>query len=81
MTAASVAADNAMIAPTDRSMPAVATTTAMPSATITTGVTCTSCRRRLLIVAKFGVNRRLNTIMTARAAYTPWVRRVTSVRH
>ena len=76
--AASVAADSAMTAPTDRSMPPVATTTAMPSATITTGVTCTSCRRRLLSVAKLGVNNMLNAIMIPSAAYTPWVRRLTS---
>ena len=53
-------------------MPAVATTTAMPSATITTGVTWTSCSRMLSTVAKFGVNSRLKAMTTPSAAYTPW---------
>ena len=45
----------AMAEPTDRSMPSVAMTSAIPIATIATGTTCTSCRRRLATVAKFGV--------------------------
>ena len=66
--AASVAAASAIVAPTERSMPAVATTTAMPRATITTGVTWTSCRRTLFTVAKFGVNNRLKATTTPSAA-------------
>ena len=46
----------AITEPTDRSMPSVPMTRAMPSATIATGTTCTSCRRRLATVAKLGVN-------------------------
>ncbi len=38
--------------PTDRSMPSVPITSAMPSATIATGTTWTSCSRRLATVAK-----------------------------
>ena len=53
--------------PTERSIPPVPMTSAMPSATIATGTTWTSCRRRLPTVAKLSVKIRLNTTMTATA--------------
>ena len=76
-----MAAASAITAPTDRSMPPVATTTAMPRATITTGVTCTSCRRRFDSVAKLGVNTTLKAMISPSAAYTPCVRRLSCERH
>src|SRR5690349_21312278 len=72
-----------MLDPTDRSMPFVAITSAIPSATIAIGTTCTSCSRRFATLAKFWVNRRLKPSRTASATYTPWSeirRRTTAVR-
>jgi hypothetical protein len=57
----------AMVEPTDRSMPSVAMTRAIPTATMATGATCTNCSRRLVTVAKLGVNTRLKTRITALA--------------
>ena len=48
--------------PTERSMPRVPMTSAIPSAMIATGTTWTNCRRMLSISAKRGVNTRLNAI-------------------
>src|SRR5918994_560718 len=61
----------AMVAPTDRSMPSVPMTNAMPRATMATGTTWMSCRRRLPTVAKLAVKARLNATSRARATYTP----------
>src|SRR5215207_7100556 len=61
----------AMVAPTDRSMPSVPMTSAMPRATMATGTTWMSCRRRLPTVAKLAVKARLNNTSTPRATYTP----------
>jgi hypothetical protein len=46
-------------------MPSVAMTSAMPTATMATGTTCTSWRRRLVTVAKWGVKMRLKTRSSA----------------
>ena len=51
-----------MTEPTERSMPRVPMTSAMPSAMIATGTTWTNCRRMLSISAKRGVNTRLKAI-------------------
>src|SRR5829696_3756331 len=61
----------AMVAPTDRSMPSVPMTSAMPRATMATGTTWMSCRRRLPTAAKLAVKARLNNTSTPRATYTP----------
>ena len=51
----------AMTAPTERSMPSVAMTSAMPSATMITGTAWISWRRSVSSDAKLLVNSRLNT--------------------
>ena len=51
-----------MTEPTERSMPRVPMTSAMPRAMIATGTTWTNCRRMLSISANRGVNTRLKAI-------------------
>ena len=51
-----------MTEPTDRSMPRVPITSAIPSAMMATGTTCTNCKRMLSNSAKRGVNTRLKAI-------------------
>ena len=51
-----------MTEPTERSMPRVPMTSAIPRAMIATGTTCTNCRRMLSTSAKRGVNTRLKAI-------------------
>jgi hypothetical protein len=61
------AAASAITDPTDRSTPSLPITSAMPSATITTGATCTSWVRRLAVSMKLSVNRALKTRRTTTA--------------
>ena len=56
----------AMTDPTDRSIPRVPMTSAMPRAMMATGTTWTNCNRMLSISAKRGVNTRLKTINRSR---------------
>ena len=53
--------------PTDRSMPSVPITSAMPSATMQTGAACTSWVRKLAADRKFSVNTTLNSSSTTTA--------------
>ncbi len=62
------AAASAMTEPTERSIPSVPMTRAMPSATITTGAAWISWIRRLLRVRKYGVKAMLTTISRTIAA-------------
>ena len=64
-TSASRAEAIAMTEPTDRSIPRVPMTSAMPSAMIATGTTWTNCSRMLSISAKRGVNTRLKAISSS----------------
>ncbi|WP_256862511.1 hypothetical protein [Microbispora sp. GKU 823] len=57
-----------MTEPTDRSMPWVPMTSAMPSETITIGATCTSWVRKFATSRKWGVNSTLNSRRTPTAA-------------
>ena len=57
-----------MTEPTERSMPRVPMTSAIPRAMIATGTTCTNCRRMLSISAKRGVNTRLKAISSSSPA-------------
>ena len=52
----------AMTDPTDRSIPLVPMTSAIPSAMMATGTTWTNCNRMLSTAANRGVNTRLKAI-------------------
>lgn len=60
-----------MTEPTDRSMPWVPITSAMPSETMTMGVTWTNWVRKLKASRKYGANSTLNSSSASTAAYTP----------
>ena len=55
-----------MTEPTDRSMPLVPMTSAIPRAMMATGTTCTNCSRMLSTSANRGVKTRLNAINRSR---------------
>ncbi|MCQ0014485.1 hypothetical protein [Actinomadura madurae] len=62
-----MAAASDITEPTDRSMPSVPITSAIPSETIRTGVTWTSWFRKLSTSRKWGVKNALNSSSTATA--------------
>jgi hypothetical protein len=70
---AAIAAAIAITEPTERSMPPVAITSVMPTATRTVGATCSRIVRKLLTSAKFGVKIMLATSSKRRAAAAPYV--------
>src|SRR3954447_12345800 len=62
----------AMSAPTERSMPPVAITSVMPTATITMVQTWVRLTFSVCHVAKFGVIAKLTRRRSARASHDPW---------
>jgi hypothetical protein len=66
-----VAEAMAITEPTDKSIPPVATTNVMPTATSTVGATCSRTLRKLLRSAKFGVKTMLAATSTTSAAAAP----------
>jgi hypothetical protein len=69
--AAATADAIAITDPTERSMPPVAMTKVMPTATSTVGETCRRTLRKLFTSKKFGVSRELATRSRTSAASAP----------